>query len=71
MGCMRRVIIVTVKIVCMGSLDESAAVAQKKLKKDMGMLMQYPTHLRAMKLQYGEHDKRCMMPIAVLRDSEE
>ena len=24
-----------------------------------------------MKLQYGEHDKRCMMPIAVLRDSEE
>ena len=51
--------------------DESAAVAQKKLKKDMGMLQQYLQHLRDLKMQHGEHDTRCMMPISVLRDSEE
>ena len=49
---------------------ESNALAQKKLKKDTSMLIQWLQHMCQQKREHGEHHKNCMMPISVLRDSE-
>ena len=49
---------------------ESNALAQKKLKKDTSMLIQWLQHMCQQKREHGEHHKSCMMPISVLRDSE-